>query len=156
MAAAVEVSLIGVTTALHNSNVWLSRKPQLYSIHLWSCLWLQNEFIGAAAHYWECAGNWLTEDDLPVEHPPCGDDKAIFDQVCAIGNHLASFRLFFQYHVQGAFSFVKANDSITVRSLSVRGTGIQSQTELSKYQSSPPPLMYHVPQVLLSSTLRSR
>lgn len=72
---------------------------------------VENEFIGAAAHYWECAGNWLTEDDLPVEHPPCGDDKAIFDQ--------------------GAFSFVKANDSITVRSLSVRGTGIQSQTELS-------------------------
>lgn len=43
---------------------------------------LQNEFVGATDRYWECASNWLTEDDFPVRHAPCGDDRAFFNTVC--------------------------------------------------------------------------
>lgn len=45
------------------------------------CNTLQNEFTGASPSYWECAGNWLAEGDLPAVRSPCGDDNAIFDQV---------------------------------------------------------------------------
>lgn len=49
---------------------------------------MQNEFIGASTDYWECSKNWLTEDNFPAEHAPCGADRAIFEKVC----------LSYQYH----------------------------------------------------------
>ena len=42
---------------------------------------LQNEFTGASVDYWECADNWGTRDGFPVEHAPCGSDRAFFDKV---------------------------------------------------------------------------
>ena len=40
----------------------------------------ENEFL-VPARWWECASNWLTKDNSPAEHPPCGDDNAVFETV---------------------------------------------------------------------------
>ena len=40
----------------------------------------ENEFL-APPRWWECASNWLTKDNSPAEHPPCGDDNAVFEEV---------------------------------------------------------------------------
>ena len=31
--------------------------------------------------FWECPDNWLTEDNFPADHAPCGSDRAFFDKV---------------------------------------------------------------------------
>ena len=40
----------------------------------------ENEFL-APPRWWECASNWVTKDSSPAEHPPCGDDNAVFEEV---------------------------------------------------------------------------
>ena len=42
---------------------------------------VQNEFTGATVDYWECADNWITEDNFPANHAPCGSDRAFFEKV---------------------------------------------------------------------------
>lgn len=71
-------------------------RTSVVTTHSALSLWvpnLQNEFIGAATNYWECGSNWVTKDDLPAQHSPCGDDRAFFDKV---HNSIRSLQLVLQ------------------------------------------------------------
>ena len=92
MAASVEVSepiSRGLPVHPGSCQVTYPIRNSVVKIYSWLCVMsqqvvsvLQNEFVGATNQYWECALNWLTEDDSPAEHAPCGDDRAFFDTVC--------------------------------------------------------------------------